>query len=240
VREPARDPIIRLAVLDMAGTTVSDNGVVERAFREAMGGRPTAEALRYVRSTMGQSKITVFRALCGGDEPAAQACNLRFECAYDAAVDRGEISPIAGAEHAIAELRMNSVQVCLTTGFSASTRDRIIDALGWRDAIDLVLSPEDAGRGRPFPDMILTALLRLEVDDVRHVAVAGDTASDLIAGSRAGAGVVAGVLTGAHARADLVQAPHTHIIDSITDFPALLLGSSPALLPGEPPTSLPP
>ena len=59
--------------------------------------------------------------------------------------------------------------------------------------------------------MILTALLRLEVDDVRHVAVAGDTASDLIAGSRAGAGVVAGVLTGAHARAELgAGAAHPH------------------------------
>lgn len=216
--------MIRLAVLDMAGTTVSDDGVVERAFREAMGREATAEALQFVRATMGQSKITVFRALCGGDEAAARERNRRFEAAYDAAVDRGEVAPITGAEAAIAELRANGVWVCLTTGFSASTRDRIIDALGWRDSIDLMLSPEDAGRGRPHPDMILTAVLRLEVDDVRDVAVAGDTASDLIAGSRAGAGIVAGVLTGAHARADLAQAPHTHIIDSITDFPAILPG----------------
>ena len=69
--------------------------------------------------------------------------------------------------------------------------------------------------------MILSAVLRLGVDDVRQVAVAGDTASDLVAGTRAGAAVVAGVLTGAHTRAELGGAPHTHIIDSITDFPAL-------------------
>jgi phosphonatase-like hydrolase len=216
--------MIRLAVLDMAGTTVSDDGVVEHAFREAMGGSPTQQALDYVRSTMGQSKITVFRALCGGDEAAAQDCNRRFERAYDEAVNRGAVGPIAGAEGVIAGLRANGVQVCLTTGFSAGTRDRILDVVGWREAIDLALSPEDAGRGRPYPDMILTAVLRLEVDDVHDVAVAGDTASDLVAGTRAGAGIVAGVLSGVHTRTELEAAPHTHLIDSITDFPAILPG----------------
>ncbi len=225
--------MIRLAVLDMAGTTVSDDGAVERAFLEAVApsfsSSPSspndddpARALEYVRATMGQSKIVVFRALFDGDEDAAQAANHRFEQAFDAAVGRGEVGPIAGAETALADLRAAGVHVCLTTGFSASTRDHIIDALGWRGAIDLALSPADAGRGRPYPDMILSAVLRLAVDDVRDVAVAGDTTSDLLAGTRAGAAVVAGVLTGAHTRAELEQAPHTHIIDSIADLPAIL------------------
>jgi len=56
---------------------------------------------------------------------------------------------------------------------------------------------------------------------VRRVAVAGDTASDLLAGTRAGASVVAGVLTGAHDRDALAAAPHTHLLESIVDFPAL-------------------
>jgi phosphoglycolate phosphatase len=214
---------IRLAVLDMAGTTVSDDGAVERAFLAAMPSKDdAARGLEYIRQTMGQSKIVVFRALFDGDEDAAQAANRRFESAFDAAIDRGEVAAIAGAGRALADLRAAGVSVCLTTGFSPSTRDRIIDKLGWRSAVDLALSPADAGRGRPFPDMVLSAVLRLGVDDVRQVAVAGDTASDLVAGTRAGATVVAGVLSGAHTRAELERAPHTHIIDSITDFPALL------------------
>ena len=219
--------MIRLAVLDMAGTTVSDDGAVERAFIDAVSsqlGDGTERALEYVRATMGQSKIVVFRSLFDGDEEAARAANRRFERAFDAAVDRGEIGPIAGAETALADLRAAGVRLCLATGFSASTRDRIIDALGWRGSIDLALSPEDAGRGRPYPDMILSALLRLGVDDVRDVAVAGDTTSDLLAGTRAGAGVVAGVLSGAHDRAELDRAPHTHIIDSVAELPAILTG----------------
>ena len=102
--------MIRLAVLDMAGTTVSDDGAVERAFLEAMSpdgavssGDAGAGALDYVRATMGQSKIVVFRALFDGDEEAAQAANQRFERAFDAAVGRGEVGPIIGAETALAD-----------------------------------------------------------------------------------------------------------------------------------------
>ncbi len=71
--------------------------------------------------------------------------------------------------------------------------------------------------------MILTAVIRLEIGDVRQVAVVGDTASDLLAGWRAGAGIVAGVLTGAHGRTDFEAVPHTHILESVTDLSGLVL-----------------
>jgi phosphoglycolate phosphatase len=218
--------VIRAAALDMAGTTVEDGGTVEAAFTRAVDGTGLADldgALTYVRETMGQSKIVVFRALFGGDEAKAAEANRRFEAAYDDAVRTDGVRPIEGAELALATMRDAGVRICLTTGFSPATRDLLIDALGWRPLIDLALSPADAGRGRPYPDMILAAVLRLEVDDVREVAVAGDTASDLLAGWRAGAGIVAGVLTGAHDRATLEAAPHTHILESISALPDLVL-----------------
>lgn len=223
--------MFRLACLDMAGTTVADGGAVETSFVAAMAASGVDEqsermraALDYVRASMGQSKITVFQHLFDGDEVAASRANDAFEAAYAKTVDAGLVGPMPGAEQALAQLRAAGMRVCLTTGFAPTTRDRILDALGWRDLVDAALSPADAGRGRPFPDMILSAVLRLEIDDVRAVVVAGDTISDLLAGTRAGAGVVAGVLTGAHDRATLETAPHTHIVDSIADLPAVLRG----------------
>jgi len=230
-------PPFGLAALDMAGTTVVDDGVVEEAFRHALettvagsdaGTAGTAAALAdpeaFVRQTMGQSKISVFTELFGGDDGLAAEANAAFEDAFDRAVDRGDVEPMPGAVATIRRLQSAGVQVCLTTGFAPATRDRILAALGWTELVDLALSPADAGRGRPWPDMILTAVLRLGVDDVAEVAVAGDTVSDLVAGTRSGASVVAGVLNGAHSRAELEQAPHTHILESITDLPAVLLG----------------
>jgi phosphonatase-like hydrolase len=183
-------------------------------------GSELADHLDYVRATMGQSKITVFRSVFGGDEARAQEANRRFETAFDAAVSRGEIEALPGAEAALGALRARGARICLTTGFSSSTREQLMSVLGWRDLVDLSLSPGDGVRGRPYPDLVLTALMRLEVDSVAEVAVAGDTISDLVAGAAAGAAVVAGVLTGAHDRAQLESAPHTHVLDSIADLPA--------------------
>jgi phosphoglycolate phosphatase len=224
-------PPIRLVALDMAGTTVADDGAVEEAFQVALDAVDlTASDLRhdlsdYIRRTMGQSKIAVFTELLGGDHHRADQANAAFEAAFDQAVDRGEVAALPGAEDCLATLREAGMRLCLTTGFSPATRDKVIAALGWEGRVDLLLSPADAGRGRPWPDMILNAVLRLRIDDVAEVAVVGDTASDLIAGSRAGASLVIGVLSGAHTRSELGEAPHTHIIGSVAELPELLLGA---------------
>ena len=221
---------IRLAALDMAGTTVADEGAVEEAFQSALdavglvAGDLMDDPAAYIRRTMGQSKITVFTELLGGDRHRAEQANTAFEAAFDQAVDRGEVVALPGSEDVFAALRGAGVRICLTTGFSPTTRDRIIAALGWGGLVDLALSPADAGRGRPWPDMILTAVLRLRIDDVAEVAVVGDTTSDLIAGSRSGASIVAGVLTGAHSADELAEAPHTHLLGSIIELPGLILG----------------
>ena len=218
---------IELAVLDMAGTTVADDGLVERAFTAAIDevGVPEAERapmFEHVRRTMGESKISVFRALL--DEERAQRANRAFEAVYAELVDAGACAEIAGAAEAVRRLRCAGVQVALTTGFSGDTQRRILAALGWRELADLALNPAEAGRGRPHPDMVLTAVLRLGATDVRRVAVVGDTSYDVLSGLRAGAGVVAGVTSGAHDRGTLLGAGAGHCLDSIDELPELLVG----------------
>jgi phosphoglycolate phosphatase-like HAD superfamily hydrolase len=88
--------------------------------------------------------------------------------------------------------------------------------------VDIALCPADAGRGRPFPDLVLTAVLRLGVTDVRAVAVAGDTPSDMLTGVRAGAGLVVGVRTGAGTADELGAAGAHRVVDDVTALPALL------------------
>jgi phosphoglycolate phosphatase len=213
---------ITVACLDMAGTTVADDGTVMEAFTAAIAEQnlPVArfnQAMQDVRSSMGQSKIEVFRRILG-DEAAAVKANEAFEDHYGDAVRRGMVAAMPGAEDTFAALRDAGVRVCLATGFSPVTRDAIIGRLGWGTLIDLALSPADvgfSGRGRPWPDLPLTALLRLGGGAVSELAVAGDTGSDVESGLRAGASVVAGVLTGAGTRADLEQAGAPLILETI-------------------------
>ncbi|GAA0427466.1 phosphonatase-like hydrolase [Streptomyces luteireticuli] len=217
---------IKLVVLDMAGTTVADDGLVERAFAEAaaetLGTAAYEEQLAYVRATMGESKISVFRHLSGGDEALARRANAAFEAAYARLVDVGHCAPLPGAREVIERLRGEGRTVALTTGFARVTQDAILAALGWDDGlVDLALCPADAGgRGRPYPDMALTALLRTHAaDGVGGIAVAGDTSYDMLSGRRAGAPVVAGVLTGAHGAEALRAAGATVVLDSVAQLP---------------------
>ncbi len=216
-----------LACLDMAGTTVRDDGAVESAFEAALAavgigaGSPRFDQARtLVLETMGWSKADVFAALL--DPDTAARATAAFADAYEEIVAGGAVEEIPGARAVFRQLRAAGVQVCLSTGFAPSTRDALLDALGWVPEIDLALSPADVGRGRPAPDLVLGAMHRLGVDDPRSVAVAGDTVSDLQAGTAAGAGAVIGVLSGAHDRATLERAPHTAIIPDITGFIAEL------------------
>lgn len=219
-----------IAVLDMAGTTVADDGLVEKAFSRAMD-QVAVEAsdeqrvamLEYVRATMGESKISVFRALLG-DGSRAQEANAAFERAYGDLIDDGLCSALPGAQEAIDRLRSGGIKVALTTGFSRATLSRILTALDWERLPDLTLCPADAGRGRPYPDLALTALLALEGTAVGALAVVGDTAHDMRSGRAAGAGLVAGVLTGAHETDQLLQAGADQVLESIAHLPPLVLG----------------
>ena len=220
---------IELVVLDMAGTTVADDGLVIDAFTAAVGtvgvARGSAEferMLTYVNDTMGQSKIVVFRALLDGDEERAQLANAAFEARYGQLIQSGQCSPIDGAEETIRALRAQGRKVAFTTGFGRETQDAILTALGWEHLADVALTPADAGRGRPFPDLVLAAVLRTQASDVRKVAVVGDTPSDVLTGLRAGASIVAGVLTGSCAKHELEAAGATHVLNSVVELPGIL------------------
>jgi phosphonatase-like hydrolase len=220
---------ISVACLDMAGTTVRDGGTVMAAFTAAISEhnlpvRAFSEAMRHVRASMGQSKIEVFRHILR-DEDDAQRANASFETHYAAAVRAGQVEPMPGAVELFKACGDADIRVCLATGFSPATRDAIVAELGWGDLVNLVLSPADAGRGRPWPDLPLTALTRLGGGSVRELAVAGDTPSDVESGLRAGAGLVAGVLTGSSTRQELEAVPaitglagEPLVLDSIADL----------------------
>ena len=213
--------MIELVCCDMAGTTVNDGGLVLETFHRTIASLDLDEtsatrAEAYVIETMGQSKFDVFRALFA---ERAEDANRLFEAHFvDAASDVG-VSEVPGARLALETLLERGIAVALTTGFSPATRESIIDALGWADLVEVRVSPADAGRGRPAPDMVLTCALRARVNDVRNICVVGDTASDMMAGRRAGAGLTVGVLTGNDEAPRLVDSGADLILNSIALLP---------------------
>lgn len=214
-----------LVVLDLAGTTVVDDGLVEGAFARAwdrvMGtDQGRAAALQHVRDTMGQSKIEVFRHFA--DEETAQTINSAFERAFRELIADGACEAIPGAEETIRALKARGLKIAFTTGFAPDTAKGILAALGWTGLADVVLTPMEAGRGRPAPDLPLTALLRTATSSVAAMVVVGDTESDAASGVAAGAGLVVGVLTGSRDEETLRGAGAELVLASVAELPAAL------------------
>ena len=109
---------ITTACLDMAGTTVADDGSVMTAFGAAVaegglipGAPGYDQAIAYVQATMGQSKIEVFRAVLGGEE-RAQRANTRVRVALRRGGPGGRRQPAArrgGDDHGAARGRDQGV-----------------------------------------------------------------------------------------------------------------------------------
>jgi phosphonatase-like hydrolase len=219
---------IDLVVIDASGSAVHDDEAVATALIEALGvfdgvSYPGVhdDRLSYVAHTRGLSIMSVLRSLLG-DEEQAQYAHQAFELALPSVLAQGGIHAVDGAEPALIALRDAGHRVCLLSRLSPRCIGAIVDELGWRDLVDLTVAPDAGTRTPPHPDLVLTAMVRLGVASVRDVAVVADSANTLVAGARAGASAVIGVLTGAHALAELQRVPHTHVIETIAGLPRLL------------------
>lgn len=214
---------IELICFDMAGTTVNDHGLVLEAFRRTIEdldvvGDEATKAEAYVIETMGQSKIEVFSVLFND---RAEAANEAFERHFVEAAHEVGVSEVPGAREAIETMKSRGIAVAFTTGFSPSTREALIELLGWSDLVSLRVSPADAGRGRPAPDMVLLCALTTRVSAMQTVMVVGDTASDMQAGQRAGVGQCVGVLSGTDDHARLMASGADLVVNSVADLPKL-------------------
>ncbi|MFC7401961.1 HAD family hydrolase [Citricoccus sp. GCM10030269] len=224
---------LKLAVLDLSGTTVDEGGLQDEAFIAAIhqeGVEPGTSRydamLGYFQEARGASRHEIFRAVFAEDTVAARRANHIFEKTYDRLLAERGVKPMDGADQAIAELREAGMKIVLTTGFARHTQNMILESLGWMGVSDLSLCPSDAGRGSPYPDMILTALLALDLDDVRSVMAVGDTVRDIRAGQRAGAGLTVGVLTGYDDSAAFSGAGASAVVPSIREVPPLVSGTA--------------
>jgi phosphonatase-like hydrolase len=219
---------VEMVAFDVAGTVLNDDGLVIAAFRNAFEATqpdlwPThgEQWTQYAIDTMGQSKIHVFTELLG-DAEKAHTANVAFEESYVSEIAEVGAVAIAGAEDLFKYLRAKGVAIALTTGFSRSTLDTLLIELGWKDLIDISVTPGEAGRGRPHPDMLQKAATTLGITNPASVIVVGDTAADMQAAVSFGAGQAIGVLSGAHDEHRLHDAGATSVINSVADLKSLI------------------
>jgi phosphonatase-like hydrolase len=221
---------IQLVVFDLAGTTVNDEGgVVLGSFVQAARQHDLPDDPGELNALMGMNKQEAFEILALRHHPddlaaadeLATAALATFLALMRAEYER-HLTPIAGAEETFAFLRSRGIKIATDTGFDSTIGSLILERLHWLGRlIDCAVYSTDVRRGRPAPYMIFRAMERLDVADVRQVMKVGDSPVDLEEGNNAGCGEVIGVLSGAHTAATLSALPHTRLLASVAEVPAL-------------------
>jgi phosphoglycolate phosphatase len=230
---------VSLVCCDVVAASAADGSILERAFAEAIATQGVVVGTAaYVRSmvqfdrTRGWSPAEVMRSLFPEDEIRAQAASLAFERSFQAAADRFGVLPLPGANEALAKLSAAGIKICLMSSLSRPASSLIVERLDWWQRADLVLCADDVGRGFPWPDLVLTAALRLGVGDVREVAMVTSSEGGAMSARRAGSRLVVGMLSDVDDSARLRRAGATHLLADIGELPDLVTSQTISSTPG--------
>lgn len=221
--EPIAGAPVQLAIVDLMGTLVADDHLVEHAYAAALceagvepGTPEDAAAHATIKAMAGRPTLDVLTAALT-DPVRAEESTWAFDDAVLTKVP--DLQEIPGAGKALDSLAAEGIILALTTSFSPEVRKVALAQIGWTDRFAMTLSTHGVRRGHPAPDLLLHAVLELRIDSVSQVTIVGDNVADLEAGNRAGAGLVIGVRTGNAPTDELEASPHTHLVDSIADVP---------------------
>ena len=221
---------IKLAVFDMAGTTVSDNNDVAKAFQKAFAANGMNITEESVNPLMGYHKPLAIQMVL---EKTAIEFDTRFierihEDFENEMIDfyeyDSEVKPMSGAEEIFVYLKEKNIQVALNTGFSKNIANTIVNRFQWKEKglINDFIGSDEVAMGRPYPFMIERLMFRAGIDEPMCVAKIGDTAVDIEEGQNAGCRYVVAVTTGAYLHDDLQKKNPTHIVNHLLELPAIL------------------
>ena len=223
MREP---PAVSLVCFDLTSLVI-DCSIVERAFAEAIATQGIVAGTQdYVRSMVrldrarGRPPADVLEEIFDGDEPRAQAASLAFDRSFRAAAERFGLTVPPDVVAALTKAAASGAKICLLSGLSRAACGDLLGELCRPGIADLTLCVDDAPRGFPWPDLVLTAMLRLGTPDVREVAMVSATENGLLSGWRAGARIVAAITSGGRGP----QVGATHVLENVAALPDLIIG----------------
>lgn len=212
----------KLAVLDMAGTTINDGGLVQQAAINAMQQLLSITITKKdADQVMGIPKNTAFQTLCSisgapsDNETINKLVNHFNQELLELYRDPNNISLMPFTADLFSVMRKSNTKIYLNTGFERNIATTIVNSLQLAKSIDGYIGSDEVELGRPHPNMIHKAMQLTNTQYSHQVMKIGDTISDLYEGFSAGCGFNIGVLTGAQTYEELRTAPYTQILANL-------------------------
>lgn len=216
----------KLAVFDIAGTTVKDRDYVAIAFIEAFQHYGLDLSVREIAPLMGFKKteaiekVLLDKGVKLSEHMVGDIHNHFVNAMVSFYAQSNEVEPLPGAEAIFSFLKEKGIKVVLNSGFPKVIVDAIVDRMGWMDngLIDGYIASDEVEMGRPYPLMIHRMMERFGVESPAAVIKIGDTMVDIQEGRMAGCGLVLAVTTGAYSRPDLEEYTPDYILDSLDEI----------------------
>ncbi len=222
-----------LVVMDMVGTTINDNGHVQKTVVDTFQSVLRVNiSMDQANKVMGIPKKTAFEQLCSLNKTLVTAdvidelvvfFNRQLMEKYGT---KGSIELMPYAVELFEAIRNSGAKVYLNTGFNRQVADVIVRNLALEKMIHGYIGSDEVDAGRPQPDMIRLAMKRSGVEYSHLVMKVGDTVSDLFEGFSAGCAWNVGVLTGANTYDELRTAPYSQILSNLQPLIAYFPKSS--------------
>lgn len=177
----------RAVLWDLDGTLVDSTEYHWRSWQEPLA----REGVRITRAdflaSFGQRNDAILRGWLGPDADPARSRRVgdAKEASYREIIAAEGIAPLPGATQWVRRLHRDGWLQAIASSAPGLNVEVVRRALGFEHLIETFVAAEDVQRGKPDPEVFLTAAARLRVPPARCVVVE-DAAAGIEAARRAG------------------------------------------------------
>jgi len=170
-------PGVKAVLFDLDGTLIDSYPAITASVnhvRSLHRLRPlsVAEVIPHV----GRGPTHLLEGTVGRGDPADNAAAYRAH--HPTVMNTSLTQLLPGAAQTLAGLKAHGLKVGICSNKPVAFTRELVRFLGIADSLDLVLGPEDVGRHKPAPDMLLQAMDRLGVSPDQTLYV-GDMVVDI-------------------------------------------------------------
>jgi beta-phosphoglucomutase len=179
---------MKTAVLwDMDGTLVDSEEYHWQSWRQTMQAEGVSLTHQQFLASFGQRNDAILGGWLGASATAATIARIgdAKEICYRSLVEKGGLSPLPGVREWVSRLKAEGWVQAIASSAPRLNVETVLKVIGLEGAFDAIVSAEDVQRGKPDPQVFLTAAKYLGAEPAECIVVE-DALAGVEAARRAG------------------------------------------------------
>ena len=210
----SHDPL--LAILDIDGTLVDTNYHHTLSWARAFARHDIVLPLWRIHRHIGMGGDQLVVAVCGEEVETRSGDAIRDAEGEEYMQLIDEVAPMDRSRELIVDLKDRGHAVVLASSAKQEEVDHYLDLLDARQLADAWTTSADVESTKPAPDLVRSAMQRLNADSTKSVMI-GDTPWDVRAAAEAGVETIT-VVTGGFSEPELTDAGAVAVYESVGDL----------------------